>query len=124
MQKRDNPHKPGALMSMKRDRLRRRRWPDKKAVSQDGEQRTGKRLNEDRILNPLFIKIIYLNMASGAAVSSVRKWEQEAEEEEATGNGERGTESRKAKGGPRQDKKNPAEAGFMIPGLPFSIRTD
>lgn len=97
MQKRDNPHKPGALISMKRDRLRRRRWPDKKAVSQDGEQRTGKRLNEDRIVNSLFIKLIYLNMASGAAVSSVRKWEQEAEEEEEeTGNGKRRAERRKA----------------------------
>ncbi|WP_241722469.1 hypothetical protein [Raoultella sp. HC6] len=115
MQKRDNPHKPGALISMKRDRLRRRRWPDKKAVSQDGEQSTGKRLNEDRIVNPLFIKLIYLNMASGAAVCSVRKWEQEAEEEEeeeATGNEKRETESRKAKGGPRQDKKTLPKQGL------------
>ncbi|MCI1034391.1 hypothetical protein [Raoultella terrigena] len=123
MQKRDNPHKPGALMSMKRDRLRRRRWPDKKAVSQDGEQRTGKRLNENRIVNPLFIKINLFKYG-------VRRGGQFSPEMGAgsrgrrRGNGKRETESRKAKGGPRQDKKNPAEAGFMIPGLPFSIRTD
>ena len=126
MQKRDNPHKAGALMSMKRDRLRRRRWPDKKAVSQDGEERTGKLPNEGKMINPLFIKtnLFKPGVRRGGLFSAemgAKSRKQEAETGKGKGKGKR------EQGGERQatpGQKNPAEAGFMILRRPFSIRTD
>ncbi|MEX0564706.1 hypothetical protein AB3X30_13735 [Raoultella terrigena] len=129
MQKRDNPHKAGALMSMKRDRLRRRRWPDKKAVSQDGEERTGKQPNEGKMINPLFIKtnLFKPGVRRGGLFSAemgAKSRKQEAEKrkrarERGRGKGEQGGERQATPG-----QKNPAEAGFMILRRPFSIRTD
>lgn len=131
MQKRDNPHKAGALMSMKRDRLRRRRWPDKKAVSQDGEERTGKQPNEGKMINPLFIKTNLFKpgvrrggLFSAEMGAKSRKQEAGSREEETgkgkgKGKGEQGGERQATPG-----QKNPAEAGFMILRRPFSIRTD
>ncbi|WP_165973088.1 hypothetical protein [Raoultella ornithinolytica] len=127
MQKRDNPHKAGALMSMKRDRLRRRRWPDKKAVSQDGEERTGKLPNEGKMINPLFIKTnlfkpgvrrgglfsAEMGAKSRKQEAGSRKQESEKrkrERERGKGKGER--ESKEAKGRPRQDKKTLPKQGL------------
>ncbi|WP_123709997.1 hypothetical protein [Raoultella terrigena] len=110
MQKRDNPHKAGALMSMKRDRLRRRRWPDKKAVSQDGEERTGKRPNEGKMINPLFIKTNLFK--PGVRRGGLFSAEMGAKSRKQKREREREKESKEAKGRPRQDKKTLPKQGL------------
>ncbi|WP_159943627.1 MULTISPECIES: hypothetical protein [unclassified Raoultella] len=98
-------------MSMKRDRLRRRRWPDKKAISQDGEERTGKRPNEGGIVNPLFIKTnLFISGVRRGGLFSPKMGaisrKQEAEKRK------RERESKEAKGRPRHDKKTLPKQGL------------